>query len=56
MTITLAVRKEDVENSSMPEFGIIRLALRPVGDDSLINTEGGIRQASQAKGIIVMRN
>lgn len=55
MTITLAVRKEDVEKFVYAsEFGIIRLALRPVGDDSLINTEGVIRQdVTGIKGIIV---
>jgi pilus assembly protein CpaB len=44
MTITLAVRTADVEKFVYAsEFGIIRLALRPVDDDSRLNTQGILR-------------
>jgi pilus assembly protein CpaB len=43
-TVTLAVKASDVEKFVFAsEFGIIRLALRPVGDDSKINSQGIMR-------------
>lgn len=43
-TVTLAVKAADVEKFVFAsEFGTIRLALRPVGDDSKINSQGIMR-------------
>ncbi len=52
-TVTLAVRAADVEKFVYAsEFGIIRLALRPVGDDAGINTQGILRSdVTGTKGI-----
>jgi len=55
MTVTLAIRKEDVEKFVYAsEFGIIRLALRTAGDESLIRTDGVMREdVTGLKGVIV---
>jgi pilus assembly protein CpaB len=43
-TVTLAIKTTDVEKFVYAsEFGIVRLALRPVGDDSKLNTQGALR-------------
>ncbi|NLK86475.1 MAG: Flp pilus assembly protein CpaB [Clostridiaceae bacterium] len=43
-TVTLAIKVQDVEKFVYAsEFGIIRLALRPMGDDSVTGTQGTLR-------------
>lgn len=43
-TVTLAIKTEDVEKFVYAsEFGIVRLALRPVSDDAIVNTKGILR-------------
>jgi pilus assembly protein CpaB len=55
MTITLAIKKDDVEKFVYAsEFGIIRLALRHAGDGSLTDAQGIIRpDVTGMKGVIV---
>jgi len=57
-TITLAVKKEDVEKFVYAaEYGIIRLALRPAGDNSRTDSQGAIREdVTGTKGVIVTDN
>ena len=44
VTVTLAVRKDDVEKFVYAsEYGILRLALRPADDKSVISSQGAMR-------------
>lgn len=57
-TITLAIKKEDVEKFVYAtEYGIIRLALRPAGDNTRTDSQGAIREdVTGMKGVIVTDN
>lgn len=52
-TVTLAIKKEDAEKFVYAsEYGVLKLALRPVGDNAQIQTNGVMREdVTGAKGI-----
>lgn len=53
VTVTLAIKEEDVEKFVYAsEYASIRMALRPVGDESIADTKGAFRQdVTGTKGI-----
>jgi pilus assembly protein CpaB len=55
-TVTLAINEKDVDAFVYAsEFSILRLVLRPVGDDTVINTQGASREdISGTKGVYTM--
>lgn len=55
-TVTLAVTPEDAEKLVyISDYAVIRLALRPAGDDSIVNTPGTVRNdIATEKGVKIL--